>query len=362
MASPEHIGVYRKICEQDEELRFRGHEVDLVYFCGDGLYFNEHRIPFTISSNRIARKWSELVFVIYLCLNRSSTPCIALLRGQRLTPFTVLLLVLLRRRCQRSILDLPVFPYDNVDAYWALSSVIDRLLRPCLAVLVDLILYNGEESATVFGLPAIRVFDGFSSRKVKSLKETDAGLISAECSTAPITFVAVANFERWHGLDRFIEGIAASEDLKFQIRLHVVGEGGQVEYLKDMAESYNLDGSVVFHGRLLGKDLEQLYSSANIAVSSLAIHRIGLSSITPLKTAEYAAHGLPVVLGYEDFRFLGCDFCFNVPADESPVAIAEIFSWYRARAFDERDISSHVIEKLGWDHYCAAVESAFLHN
>lgn len=206
LVSPKHIGVYRKISEQDDELRSRGHKVNLVCFRDGGLYFNERRVPFTSSRNKIARKWSELVFAFYFALKRSSPPCIALIRGQRLTPVTILVLVLLRWRCQKSILDLPVFPYDNVYAYWALTSIVDRLLRSCLVVLVDLVLYNGELATTVFGLPAIRVFDGYSSRKVKKMKETDVGRMPSIRSAAPINFVAVADFERWHGLDRLIKG------------------------------------------------------------------------------------------------------------------------------------------------------------
>jgi hypothetical protein len=59
----------------------------------------------------------------------------------------------------------------------------------------------------------------------------------------------------------------------------------------------------------------------DLAISSLALHRIGMNESSPLKTRECLAYGLPVILPYvdTDLHDLNCDFILEIPNTEDNV-------------------------------------------
>ena len=79
--------------------------------------------------------------------------------------------------------------------------------------------------------------------------------------------------------------------------------------------------NVKVHG-YLGRDrYDPILACADIAVGSLALHRIGMNESSSLKTREYLAFGLPVVVGYRDTDFPGpADFLLELPNAEDNVA------------------------------------------
>ena len=112
--------------------------------------------------------------------------------------------------------------------------------------------------------------------------------------------------------------------------MHLVGEGNFIEYYKRLVIKGNVESNVVFHGKVLGKELYQLYDNIALGVNSLAIHRQNLQKESTLKTKEYAAMGLPVVSSsfVDAFSDEGNkNFVCLVPADESDIEIEKIISF-----------------------------------
>ena len=76
--------------------------------------------------------------------------------------------------------------------------------------------------------------------------------------------------------------------------------------------------------------MDEIYAKCNMTVAHLAIHRIGLTQISSLKTREYVAKGLPVISSSM------MDICTSdteryikiVPGDETPVNIVDIISFF----------------------------------
>ncbi|MCX7867577.1 MAG: hypothetical protein N2438_10690, partial [Limisphaera sp.] len=64
-----------------------------------------------------------------------------------------------------------------------------------------------------------------------------------------------------------------------------------------------LPRNVEVHSSLNRLDYERLLSRADAGIGSLALHRLGLTEACPLKTREYLAYGLPVIIGYKDSDF-----------------------------------------------------------
>jgi hypothetical protein len=75
------------------------------------------------------------------------------------------------------------------------------------------------------------------------------------------------------------------------------------------------------HPPLSRKEFEPLLARADAAIGTLALHRKAMQEACPLKVREYLAHGLPVVIAYEDTDFVGEDtwFLLRLPNEESNV-------------------------------------------
>lgn len=150
----------------------------------------------------------------------------------------------------------------------------------------------------------------------------------------------------WHGVDKLVE-LA----LHFpNIQLDVIGY--------DKVPGFEtLPGNLVLHGYLTSQDYQKVLASADIAISSLALHRIQLGEASPLKSRECLALGLPLILAYADTDLddLDCDFLLKIPNKEDNIqthgeAIREFAHRMRGRRADRdillRRIDSHHKEEM----------------
>jgi glycosyltransferase involved in cell wall biosynthesis len=113
----------------------------------------------------------------------------------------------------------------------------------------------------------------------------------------------------WHGLDKILS--LASQFPRWSF--HLIGVDAQ-----DF--SLNVPNNVVLCGTLTYPDYQHLLFQADCALGTLALHRKGMHEACPLKTREYLAHGLPVVIGYTDTDFPeGAEFLLQLSNTEDNV-------------------------------------------
>src|SRR5574341_687645 len=93
----------------------------------------------------------------------------------------------------------------------------------------------------------------------------------------------------WHGIDKLVLFARRHADLQ----LDIIGYD-QLPEFEPLPENLKL------HGYLSIGEYEQVLAGADVAVSSLALHRIQLEEASPLKSRECLALGLPLVLAYKD--------------------------------------------------------------
>lgn len=143
-------------------------------------------------------------------------------------------------------------------------------------------------------------------------------------SDSQLHLLCVTNVMKWHGLDRFIQGMHKYKgDVK--IHLHIVGDGEEIPALKKMVKDLSITDTVFFYGPLHGKDLDEMFNRCDIAVGTLGIHRKGLHEASTLKSREYCARGIPFIEGTCDLDFPpDFPYILHIPADESPVDITEV--------------------------------------
>ena len=113
------------------------------------------------------------------------------------------------------------------------------------------------------------------------------------------------------------------------IYLTLIGESDELERIKLSEDYLAVKQYINAPGAKYGNDLDNEYDHADIAVSSLGMHRIGLSEGSTLKTREYCAKGIPFVYGYKE---KGIDesfpFALRVPATDDMLDMKAILSFY----------------------------------
>ena len=163
--------------------------------------------------------------------------------------------------------------------------------------------------------------------------------------------LCVANVNRWHGLDRLFQGLAAYNETP-KVILHIAGDGAELPHLQKLAGDIGITDRVVFHGFTTGKALDALFDQCHIAVGSLGIHRIGLKEASILKAREYCARGIPFIYGIPDPDF-PADFPYilHLPTDESPINIEQILTFAQEVCADPDHLQKmrhYAEEHLDW--------------
>jgi len=125
----------------------------------------------------------------------------------------------------------------------------------------------------------------------------------------------------WHGTERLLASVRRYRG-PVRILLHMVGDATGTR-----AGARQVEGplTIINHGTLRGEALEAIFRDSMLAVSSLAMFRIGLVEGCVLKTREYVARGLPFVYGYDDVDLTNdLPFCMNVGSSDAPFDVEEL--------------------------------------
>lgn len=198
----------------------------------------------------------------------------------------------------------------------------------------------------IFGQTTINISNGidFSSITMKThINNTSKSL----------HFIGVAEIHYWHGFDRFLKGMHLyyQTPVDYKIYFHIVGsptaEREQKEIIDYIKEKY-LEEYVILHGRQYGTELDKLFDLADIGVGSLARHRTQIDKIKPLKNREYAARGIPFIFSETDADFENMPYIYKIPADESPVSIKDILTFFRKMNLTPSEIRNS-ISNLSWN-------------
>lgn len=113
----------------------------------------------------------------------------------------------------------------------------------------------------------------------------------------------------WHGVDKIIALADALPEFDFDF----IGFEPPIHRV--------LPSNIRTHGFCHQQQYESILADSDVAVGTLALHRLGMSQATPLKTREYLLWGLPIVIGYDDPDFRDKPwFLLQLPNTERNVA------------------------------------------
>jgi len=166
-----------------------------------------------------------------------------------------------------------------------------------------------------------------------------------------LRLIAVASIANWHGYDRLLRAVAemaARPNRSFDVHATIVGEGPALAPLRELSRALDLGERVTFAGTVTGPALGNLYSQSHLAVSSIGLHRIGLTSASVLKAREYCAIGIPFIASGDDPDFPShLPFRFVVSGSE---ATGDLIEAIEAFGRDGSRIDAPLVRQYAIDH------------
>ena len=118
-------------------------------------------------------------------------------------------------------------------------------------------------------------------------------------------------------------------------------------YYNHLVQENQLQENVIFHGPLFGDDLNIIFNNSQIGIGSLARHRSDITHLRSLKNREYAARGIPFIYSEIDDDFENSPYIMKVTADESPIDISKVISFYNSVNMQPQEIRQS-INRLSW--------------
>lgn len=262
-------------------------------------------------------------------------------------PFTIRMVKKMKKAGMKVVMEIPTYPYDSEYEAQGMSRQIfqDKLFRNQLAKHLDAIV-TFSDYEQIFGQRTIRISNGIDFNSVK-VKET------VNDTSKELNLIGVAEIHRWHGFDRLVEGLALyyAQPQDYIVRFHVVGyffSSKLEDRFKKIISDHNMEKYVILYGKKHGDELNDLFNICDFGIGSLGRHRVGIDKIKTLKNREYAARGIPFVYSETDSDFDNRPYVLKAPADESPVNIQEIVSFYQQLTLSPQQIRDS-IKDLSWE-------------
>jgi hypothetical protein len=142
----------------------------------------------------------------------------------------------------------------------------------------------------------------------------------------------------WHGVDKLTDLACRFSD----IHIDIIGY--------DTLPGFgHLPQNLALHGYLSTREYQKVLADADIAISSLALHRVQLEEASPLKSRECLAFGLPLVVAYVDTDLddKDCDFLLKIPNKEDNIqthaqSIRDFAYRMRGRRVDRKFLKQYI--------------------
>lgn len=348
-------GVSKKIVEQINALKRLGFDVVLSDLKTDdedkfiGRYVNGQIIDKYSKIDVIGKLQSRIKYKnLYKYIINHKIKLLYIRYGHFANPFFISFLRKIKKKGVQILLEIPTYPYDqeyhNLKFTIKLLMWIERISRKQFKNTITRIL-SVTPATTIFGVPVIEINNGIEAALIDLAEKIE--------TKNEIHLIGVASIAFWHGYDRVIEGMHNyyQHSNEKQVFFHIVGDNSNLASanLKDAVQRYNLKDFVHFYGRKSGKELDELFNKADIAVGSLACHRISIKNIKSLKNREYCARGIPFFYSETDMDFENKDFVFKVPGNDNPIKIEEIVKFVTNNKFERKKIRQYALANLSWD-------------
>lgn len=352
---PYHSGIIQKCRGQAAAFRQLGARVDTILLSNQGVHLNEELLAAFPLRRRLVS-----YFFYFFRLDRMlarqtdfSKIDVFYMRFPLCSPSLLYLLRMARKQNPqlRIVLEFPTFPYGEEFRrkgwFFRLAYCMDRMLRARLKKYVGFAVHYGAETS-ILGIPAINLRNGIGLEEKPVFPDRLPG--------EEVSLIAVGNWNYWHGLDRFLRGLAEyyAQRPDRKITLVIIGDGQELPNLKRLAESLSLNGVVQFVSHLPYRCLKPYLLKADVGIGTLGLHRKNVAVDSSIKHREYCANGLPFILSASDPDFpSNFPFVHYIPEGDSAVEIEEVIQFLddlrRNTPYYRQQIRAYAEERLSWN-------------
>jgi len=261
-------------------------------------------------------------------------------------PFTIHMVRKLKETGIKVVMEIPTYPYDQ--EYESLSRrkflFIDQCFRKILArQLCGIVTFS--DYPIIFGKPALQISNGVDFSQIPLKRKIND-------TNHELHLIGVAEIHYWHGFDRLVKGLANYYQThpSYKVYFHIIGEffgEREKKEILPVIKQHGLEEYIILHGARHGKELDDLFEQADMAIGSLARHRSGITHIKTLKNREYAARGLSFIYSEIDSDFENKPYILKAKADESPIDIYQIIEFYKRQKLSPEQIRNSILS-LSW--------------
>ncbi len=261
-------------------------------------------------------------------------------------PFTIHMVRKLKETGIKVVMEIPTYPYDQ--EYESLSRrkflFIDQCFRKILARQLSGIV-TFSDYPIIFGKPALQISNGVDFSQIPLKRKIND-------TNHELHLIGVAEIHYWHGFDRLVKGLANyyQTHSSYKVYFHIIGEffgEREKKEILPVIKQHGLEEYIILHGARHGKELDDLFEQADMAIGSLARHRSGIIHIKTLKNREYAARGLSFIYSEIDSDFENKPYILKAKADESPIDIYQIIEFYKQQKLSPEQIRNSILS-LSW--------------
>lgn len=159
--------------------------------------------------------------------------------------------------------------------------------------LMVLIFTSDTVMDTMYGKPVVVINNGVDVESIP--------LRQPEAHEDEVHIMALASMSYWHGYDRLIKSLSQYTGDK-KVMLHMVGgnDGGMLPEWEKLAVDLHVEDRVIFHGKMYGEQLAEIFDLCDVGANALAQYRKNLGATSELKVKEYTARGLPFLCSIKD--------------------------------------------------------------
>ncbi len=248
------------------------------------------------------------------------------------------------------IVEIPTYPYgkellrDSTMWPWYFK---DLFYRKRYGRLLDRIVTYSDDTE-IFNVPTIRTMNGLDVDSIRVANVPDK-------SDDTIRMLVVAMMQPYHGFERLIKGMGTyySGNPERNVELIMVGYGPELDYYKNLTNSLGLNDKIIFMGKLVGEELDNIYDSCDITVGSMGGYKIGIEVFSSIKLGEYLAKGLPVLTGARTLIFdkFGHDYNLEFTNDATEIDIDRVIKFYdKIYGFRDKSEVRHEIRQFAIEH------------
>ena len=342
-------GISKKISYQLEAFKANGHEAHLCYMDENGSKRRivDDKVIADYGNGKKGKilKRTEFGSIVNYAVNNKIN-FVYIRSNHNANLFTINMVKQMKKAGMKVVMEIPTYPYDQEYFNKAMRRQLiqDKLFRNLFAKQLDAIVTFSEDDI-IFGQQTIRISNGIDFDSVRMKRDSHH-------PANELHMIGVAEIHRWHGFDRVIKGLAEyySSPRDIKVFFHLVGyffSPVEEAEITEIIKAYHLEPYVILYGKKHGEQLDEIYDKCDFGIGSLGRHRVGIENIKTLKNREYAARGIPFVYSETDTDFDKRPYVLKMPADESPVKIEDIISFYQQLNISPQQIRESIAD-LSW--------------